>query len=111
MSTSTWTMVVGGVAGLVLAAFGAGMLITGRAPDATTRAFRSVRDAGCYHLLFGLGLALVVLGTAVRGGVVTVVTTVAAILMVGVAVVRFRPRGHRRGSDRGNSAAPRPGSS
>jgi hypothetical protein len=29
------------------------MLVTGRAPDATTRAFRSVRDAGCYHLLFG----------------------------------------------------------
>ena len=96
MSTGTWTMVVGWVAGLALAVFGAGMLVTGRAPDATARAFRSVRDAGCYHLLFGLGLALVVLGTALGGGIVTLVTTIAAIVMVAVAVVRFRPRGHRR---------------
>ena len=89
-------MVVGGAAGLLLALFGAGMLITGRAPDATGRAFRTVRDAGLYHLLFGLGLALVVAGTALHGGVVTVVTTVVAIVLVAVAVVRFRPRGHRR---------------
>jgi hypothetical protein len=96
MSTSTWTMVVGGVAGLTLMVFGGGMLITGRAPDATDRAFRSVRDAGLYHLLFGAGLSLVVLGTAIRGGIVTVLTTLAAVVLVGVAVVRFRPRGHRR---------------
>ena len=95
MSASTWTVVVGGVAGFALAVFGAGMLVTGRAPDATARAFRSVRDAGCYHLLFGLGLALVVVGTAVRAGVVTIVTTVVAIVLVAVAVIRFRPRGHR----------------
>jgi hypothetical protein len=38
---------------------------------------------------------LIVLGTALRGGVVTVVTSVVAIAMVVVAVVRFRPRGHR----------------
>jgi hypothetical protein len=96
MSTSTWTMVVGGAAGIALAVFGAGMLVTGRAPDATQRAFRSVREAGLYHLLFGLGLAMVVLGTAFGGGIVTMVATVAAIALVGVAVVRFRPRGHRR---------------
>ncbi|WP_433374290.1 hypothetical protein ACQPZX_03635 [Actinoplanes sp. CA-142083] len=96
MSTGTWTMLVGGAAGLALAMFGAGMLVTGRAPDATTRAFRSVRDAGCYHLLFGLGLALVVLGTALDAGIVTLVTTIVAIVLVAVAVVRFRPRGHRR---------------
>jgi len=88
-------MVVGGVAGIVLAAFGAGMLVTGRAPDATTRAFRSVRDAGCYHLLFGVGLAMIVFGTAWGGGPVTLLATVVAIVLVGVAVVRFRPRGHR----------------
>jgi hypothetical protein len=95
MNASTWTMVVGGMAGIVLAAFGAGMLVTGRAPDATTRAFRSVRDAGCYHLLFGVGLALIVFGTAWGGGPVTLLTTIVAIALVGVAVVRFRPRGHR----------------
>ncbi|GAA2620105.1 hypothetical protein [Paractinoplanes durhamensis] len=96
MSTSTWTMVGGGVAGLALVVFGVGMLITGRAPDATVRSFRTVREAGLYHLLFGAGLALVVLGTAVRVAVVTVLTSVAAVALVGVAVVRFRPRGHRR---------------
>jgi len=79
MSTSTWTMVVGGAAGIALAVFGAGMLVTGRAPDATQRAFRSVREAGLYHLLFGLGLAMVVFGTAFGGGIVTMVATVAAI--------------------------------
>ena len=78
MSTSAWTMVVGGVAGLALVLFGAGMLVTGRAPAATARAFRSVREAGCYHLLFGAGLALVVLGTAIRGGILTVVATILA---------------------------------
>src|SRR4051794_30124024 len=95
MSASTWTMVVGGVAGMVLAVFGAGMLVTGRAPDATTRAFRSVRDAGCYHLLFGVGLALIVFGTARGGGPVTLPTTIVAIAVGGGAGGRFRPRGHR----------------
>ncbi|WP_433300582.1 hypothetical protein ACQP2F_03565 [Actinoplanes sp. CA-030573] len=95
MSTSTWTVVVGGLAGVALVVFGAGMLVTGRAPDATSRAFRSVREAGYYHLLFGLGLALVVLGVALRQGVVALVTAVAAVVLVGIAVVRFRPRGHR----------------
>lgn len=96
-------MVVGGVAGLALVAFGAAMLVTGRAPEATRRAFRSVRDAGCYHLLFGAGLALVVLGTAIRGGILTLVSTVVAIALVGVALVRFRPRGQRRPISGGKS--------
>lgn len=88
-------MVVGAAAGVGLGVFGGGMLITGRAPDATTRAFRSVRDAGLYHLLFGVGLALIVLGTGLPWGLVTLVASVVAIGLVGVAVVRFRPRGHR----------------
>ncbi|MEU4239507.1 hypothetical protein [Actinoplanes sp. NPDC026619] len=96
MSTSTWTMVVGAVAGLTLVVFGGGMLVTGRAPDATVRAFRSVRDAGLYHLLFGAGLALVVVGTALGGGIITVITAAIALVLVAIAVVRFRPRGHRR---------------
>ena len=89
-------MVVGGVAGLALVVFGGGMLVTGRAPDATARAFRTVREAGFYHLLFGVGLTLVVIGTAIHGGIVTLVASVVALALVGVAVVRFRPRGHRR---------------
>src|SRR5690242_13029972 len=92
MNASTWTMVVGGMAGIVLAVFGAGMLVTGRAPEATTRAFRSVRDAGCYHLLFGVGLTMIVFGTAWGGGPVTLLTTLIAIALVAVAVVHYRPR-------------------
>ena len=88
-----WTMVVGGVAGLALAAFGARILITGRAPKATARSFRRERDAGWYHLLFGLALALVVTGTALAGSVLPAVTGVAGILLAIIAIVRFRPRG------------------
>ena len=80
------------MAGIVLAVFGAGMLVTGRAPEATTRAFRSVRDAGCYHLLFGVGLTMIVFGTAWGGGPVTLLTTLIAIALVAVAVVHYRPR-------------------
>ena len=88
-------MVIGGAIGLTLAAFGVRMLVTGRAPDATARAFRTVRDAGSYHLLFGVSLVLVVVGTNLPDGVVSVTVTLLAVTMVGVAMVRFRPRGRR----------------
>jgi hypothetical protein len=95
MSTGQWTMVVGGTIGLALVLFGARMLITGRAPDATARAFRNVREAGCYHTLFGAALVLVVAGTNFSGSPAALVMTLLAVSMVGVAVVRFRPRGRR----------------
>ena len=95
MSTGQWTMVIGGAIGLALAVFGLRMLITGRAPGATARAFRSVREAGCYHTLFGVALVLVVVGTNLPGSTVALVLTLLAVAMVGVAVVRFRPRGRR----------------
>jgi hypothetical protein len=95
MSTGEWTMVIGGAVGLALAIFGARMLITGRAPDATARAFRSVREAGCYHTLFGVALVLVVIGTNFSGSPAALVMTLLAVALVGVAVVRFRPRGRR----------------
>jgi hypothetical protein len=94
MSTSSWTLIAGGAAGLALAVFGGLILITGRAPDATQRAFRSMSDAGRYHLLFGAGLLLVVVGTVLKG-LFAVVTAVLAVIMVAIAIVRFRPRGHR----------------
>jgi hypothetical protein len=93
MSTSVWTMVVGGVAGLALAAYGAWILVSGRAPAVTSRSFRCLRDAGFYHLLFGLALALVVVGTGFNRGLLTGASTLLAIGMAGVAIVRFRPRG------------------
>jgi hypothetical protein len=95
MSTGHWTMVIGGVIGLALTVFGGRMLITGRAPDAVARAFRSVREAGIYHTLFGMALVLVVIGTNLSGGPVALVITLLAVGLVGVAVIRFRPRGRR----------------
>ncbi|MET0417377.1 MAG: hypothetical protein ABW022_15300 [Actinoplanes sp.] len=89
------TLMVGGAVGLVLAAYGLWMLIAGRAPAATARVFRCVRDAAFYHLLFGVAVGLVVIGTALDRGVLTPAFSVAAIVLVAVAVVRFRPRGRR----------------
>jgi protein-S-isoprenylcysteine O-methyltransferase Ste14 len=95
MNTGQWTTVIGGTIGLALALFGARMLITGRAPDPTARAFRNVREAGCYHLLFGMALVLVVAGTNFTGNPIALIMTLLAVAMVGVAVIRFRPRGRR----------------
>ncbi|WP_250028674.1 hypothetical protein [Paractinoplanes maris] len=96
MSTSDWTMLAGGVAGAGLAVFGLAVLVTGRAPEPTARAFRSVRDAGFYHFFFGTALGLVVIGTGITNGAVTTTITVLAVVMAGVALVRFRPRGRQR---------------
>ena len=95
MDLGTATLVVGGGIGLLLAMFGVRMLSTGRAPVATIRAFRTVRDAGMYHLLFGVALAMVVLATKLPGRATPVLGTVLAVALVGVAVVRYRPRRRR----------------
>jgi len=95
MSTGQWTTAIGGAIGLALTAFGARMLITGRAPDSTARAFRNVREAGCYHTWFGVALMLVVVGTNFTGTPAALVMNLLAVAMVGFAVVRFRPRGRR----------------
>ena len=91
----TWTLVIGGVIGLALALFGVRMLVTGRAPASTTRSFRTVHEAGLYHLLFGLGLILLVAGTRLPGDQTGAVTAVLAVLLAAVAVVRYRPRGRK----------------
>jgi hypothetical protein len=88
------TMLIGAAIGLVIGLFGAKMLATGRAPASTQRAFRSVRDAGLYHLLFGVALLILVIGTTVKGPTAAV-TSVLAVAMVAIAVIRFRPRGRR----------------
>lgn len=96
MDTGTWTLVIGGAIGLALAVFGVKVLVTGRAPARTVRSFRGVRDAGLYHLLFGLGMVLLAAGTALRGERVAVASAVVAVVLAGVAVVRYRPRGRKR---------------
>jgi MFS superfamily sulfate permease-like transporter len=93
MDTGTWMLVIGGAIGLALAVFGVKMLVTGRAPVSIGRSFRDVHDAGLYHLLFGLGLLLLVVGTKLPGDLARIVSAVVAVALAVVAVVRYRPRG------------------
>jgi hypothetical protein len=96
MDTGTWTLVVGGTIGLALVLFGTQMLVTGRAPASTTRAFKNMHDAGLYHLLFGAGLILLVAGAKLPGDSTGMVTAGLAVMLAGVAVVRYRPQGKSR---------------
>jgi hypothetical protein len=96
MSLGVGTVLVGGAVGLALVLFGGKMLVTGRAPGPTTRVFRTVRDAGLYHLLFGLALLVLAVGASVPGGgVPAVVSAIIAVGLVGVAVAKHRPRGRK----------------
>jgi len=92
MDIGTATLTVGGVIGLLLALFGVKMLLTGRAPAGIMRNFIRVRDAALYHLLFGAALLLMVLGQSVLTGSASTALTVAAVVLVGVALIRYRPR-------------------
>ena len=94
MDLGAATLLIGGGIGAALAVFGIRMLVTGRMPAPTARAFRTVRDAAWYHLLFGIALIVLVVGTSLRGPA-SIVAAVLAVGMVFVAVVRFRPRGRR----------------
>jgi nitrate reductase gamma subunit len=96
MSLGVATVLVGGAIGLLLAVFGGKVLLTGRAPAPTVRAFRDTRDAGMYHLLFGVALVILALGMSLPGaGMLAAVAAVLAVAMVIVAVVWHRPRGSR----------------
>ncbi|MET0492025.1 MAG: hypothetical protein ABW000_02720 [Actinoplanes sp.] len=95
MTLGTSTLLIGGAIGLALAVFGVKMLLTGRAPVAILRNFPAVHVAGLYHLLFGLALMLLVLGQALFGGAASLVTSMLAVILVGVALVRYRPRRNR----------------
>ncbi|MFI1993227.1 hypothetical protein [Actinoplanes sp. NPDC020271] len=87
------TEALGGLAGLALFIFGVRMLVLGRGPEMIARSFRSLRDAGFYHLLFGLALLIYVGGLHLPGAVTGQVAAVLAVALVGVALVLFRPRG------------------
>ncbi|MFG1607423.1 hypothetical protein [Actinoplanes sp. NPDC049265] len=92
MNTSTWTLVVGGLIGLALTGFGVKVLVTGQAPASTARAFGSVREAGLYHLFFGVALILLVGGTKLPGEKTSIVTAVVAVILALWAIVRYRPK-------------------
>src|ERR1700754_1149117 len=91
MDLGASTLLIGGGIGLALAVFGVWLLVAGRAPATTLRAFRTVREAGLYHLLFGVALAILVLGTELSG-TAAAVSAVLAVPLVAIAVVRYRPR-------------------
>ncbi|MFI7598429.1 hypothetical protein [Actinoplanes sp. NPDC049681] len=93
------TLAVGGAIGMALALFGVKMLVSGRAPASTLRNFPAVRDAALYHLLFGAALLLMVLGQALLAGTGATVTSGVAIVLVAVALIRYRPRRGRPRED------------
>src|SRR3954454_16446182 len=92
MKLGGWTLAVGAAVGLALTLMGVWMLVTGRAPGGIARAFRQIKDAGLYHLLFGLGLLVLVLGVYLPGSATAEVSAGVAVVMAGFAVVRYRPR-------------------
>ncbi|BEL10030.1 hypothetical protein Q0Z83_082210 [Actinoplanes sichuanensis] len=82
--------------GLVLAVFGARMLVTGTAPGMIARSFRTPRQAGGYHLLFGTAVLVFVLGATQLTELAAMIATLVAVAMVAVAVVYFRPGSRSR---------------
>jgi hypothetical protein len=92
MDLGAATLLIGGGIGLLLTIFGVRTLVTGRAP--TVRAFRTAKDAGLYYILFGIALILLSVGTSARG-IAATVASVVAVVLVAVAVIRYRPRGRR----------------
>ncbi|MEU8656294.1 hypothetical protein [Actinoplanes philippinensis] len=82
--------------GLVLAVFGARMLVTGNAPGVIARSFRTPRQAGGYHLLFGMAVLIFVVGVTQLTEVAAMIATLLAVALVAIAVVYFRPGSRTR---------------
>ncbi len=82
------------LAGLALAAFGGVILLTGKAPSRTRRAFRRVQEAGLYAACTGSALVLLtVASTADRlDDVLQLGLLAVAMTLFIVAFVRYRPR-------------------
>ncbi|GAA4922055.1 hypothetical protein [Actinoplanes utahensis] len=92
--------------GLVLVVLGARMALTGRAPAVIARSFRTPREAGVYHLLFGLALLVFSFGMALLADLAATIATVLAIGLCAVAVVCFRPGARGRGGQRPPARTP-----
>jgi hypothetical protein len=81
--------------GAVLVGYGGWILATGRASRRTARAFASTGAAGRYTLSMGGALLLLTagnLGVAYDRPVHAMVAAVAAVALVLLAVIRYRPR-------------------
>ncbi|GLY00799.1 MULTISPECIES: hypothetical protein [Actinoplanes] len=83
--------VFGGLIGLALAALGARMLLGGRVPALITRAFATSWEGGCYHLLMGVAVMILMVGALLPAGQSRTSLALLAIVLVMVALVRFRP--------------------
>ena len=92
MDLEAATLLFGGAIGLALTLFGVRMLVTGRAPASTLRNFPGVRTAALYHLLFGVAIIVLVLGQVLLHGTAGAAVSLVAVAIVGVALVRYRPR-------------------
>lgn len=85
------------VAGCVLAAYGGYVVATGRMGEKARGAYRSAREAGLYTLFSGLALACLAAGQLANNAddvpkVFPVVAITAALVLFGVAFLRYRPR-------------------
>ena len=93
-----WLRIAVLLAGSSLAAYGFYVLITGRLSDRSRASFRSIRDAGMYPICSGMSLVLLALGQFVSHAdttlsfVLSLSATVLALIFMGFAVVRYRPR-------------------
>jgi hypothetical protein len=99
MDLGLWLSLTGGALGLGVAIYGAEILVTGRATRGDQRVFRRLADAGLYYLCFGLALALLVLSQLWNENdqsLPAVVTLIIAMVLGGLAVIRYRPRRNKR---------------
>jgi hypothetical protein len=88
-----------GVGGAAVATYGAAILLTNRSTLSDRRAFRRVKDAGLYYLCFGLALTLIVLSVLWNEhhqSLLAVAALIGAMALVGLAVIRYRPRRKKR---------------
>jgi drug/metabolite transporter (DMT)-like permease len=98
MAVLFWVRVTEIVAGGGLAAYGCYVLTTGRLSRRARAAFRSTRDAGMYPLCSGAGLVALAVAQFSSDAeslslAYTLGATIVALLLMGVAFVRYRPRG------------------
>ncbi|MCA2219054.1 hypothetical protein [Jidongwangia harbinensis] len=97
MGITVWLRVAVLLAGSSLAAYGCYVLATGRLSDRSRASFRSTSDAGMYPLCSGVGLMLLAGGQFAsqiesRSIVLTLGATALALVFMGLAFFRYRPR-------------------
>ena len=82
-------------------AYGGYVLATGRVPARSRAVYRSTRDAGLHALCGGLSLVFLALGQLASHAdalVLSLGATALALVFIGLAVFRYRPRRPSTGS-------------